>query len=260
MNDITIIIPIHDIELGDNLERCVKECKEIKYNNGKIGIMVVMPDNPSFNDIKSKICNDCTIIINEGETDYCSQINLGVANVKTKYFSILECDDKYYPQWFNMFDEYLVTSKNASIILPLTVVYDMSTKHYGFINDIAWSISFADELGFIDSDSLKDYGSFNLTGGIFKTSDWLGYKPSIKLAFNYEYLLRAANKNQKIYVVPKEGYMHVINRNNSLSDIYGKEVSDEETNEWFELAKREYLFAEDRKKNITKKENSLDLK
>lgn len=260
MNDITIIIPIHDIELGDKLETRIKECKEIKYNNGSINTMVVIPDNPTFNDIRTKINNDCTIVINKGETDYCSQINLGVTHVKTKYFSILECDDNYFSEWFNMFDEYLPSSKNASVILPLTVIYDMSTKHYTFINDIVWSISFANELGFIDSDSLKDYGSFNLTGGIFKTSDWLGYKPSIKVAFNYEYLLRAASKNQKIYVVPKEGYKHVINRNNSLSDIYRKEVSDEESVKWFDLAKKEYIFAEDRKKNISKKETSQDLK
>jgi hypothetical protein len=35
-----------------------------------------------------------------------------------------------------------------------------------------------------------------------------GYKPSIKLTFNYEFLLRFTNTGRNIMVIPKMGYKH----------------------------------------------------
>ena len=78
------------------------------------------------------------------------------------------------------------------------------------------------------------------------------FKPSIKVAFNYEFLLRLTKKELKVYVVPKEGYIHVIGRKDSLTDEYNKTLSREEIKKWFDLAKTEYAFTEDRKTNIDK--------
>ena len=75
-------------------------------------------------------------------------------------------------------------------------------------------------------------------------------KPSIKVAFNYEFLLRLTNNKLEAFVVPKEGYLHVIGRENSLTDIYSKTIKDDEIVKWFELAMREYPYAVDRKKDI----------
>jgi hypothetical protein len=132
---------------------------------------------------------------------------------------------------------------------------------YEYLNQIAWSTGFTsnddnidvaamDKIGNITFNSLQDVASFNLTGGIFKTSDWLGYKSSIKIAFNYEYLLRVTYKKQKVYVIPKEGYYHMLLRDGSLAEQYINEISEEDAYKWFELAKREYYFDEDRNKDI----------
>jgi hypothetical protein len=51
-------------------------------------------------------------------------------------------------------------------------------------------------------------------------------------------------------VVPKEGYVHEIGREGSLTDTYNKTLSDEEINKWFELAFREYVYDTDRNKDI----------
>ena len=75
-------------------------------------------------------------------------------------------------------------------------------------------------------------------------------KPSIKVSFNYEFLLRTTHNGLKVYVVPKEGYTHVVGRKNSLTDEYNNTLSDTEIQKWFELAVREYPYKEDRKKDI----------
>ena len=57
---------------------------------------------------------------------------------------------------------------------------------------------------------------------------------------------------KKIYVVPKVGYIHSLNRKNSLSDIYTETISNEEADFWVECAKKEYMFKNDRNKKFEK--------
>ena len=62
--------------------------KENDDNNTSINIVA---KNDIVSLIKNKISKvkGIDILSNDGETDFCSQINLGAANCKTKYFSIL---------------------------------------------------------------------------------------------------------------------------------------------------------------------------
>lgn len=252
MKDITIIIPVLNKQLFSNelsvAINNIVDCQK-NYKEGKLSVLIVRQVNES---IDEKNYNDIDVkyVYNDGKTDYCSQINCGIKQVNTEYFSIMEFDDRYNTKWFNMFNEYLNTHEDVSVFLPIEVVHNVKTNEREFVNDIVWQISFSNEIGFIDFECLENSASFNLTGGIFKTSDWLGYKPSIKVSFNYEYLLRATDKNQTIYVVPKEGYYHDIFREDSLISQYSEEFTDEDIQKWFELAKREYAFDIDRNKGI----------
>lgn len=266
MRDITVIIPLLENQLDSNdLENAVKsvdKCKE--YYEGKVEILYVVPKPKVEKTYTTYVTNNPIVqmyIENDtGKYDYCSQINFGVKHVKTEYFSILEYDDYYTKKWFKMFNDYYVTNEDVSVFLPINIIHNAKTDEREFVNDIIWSSGFANELGIIDFDSLQQSGSFNLTGGIFKTSDWLGYKPSIKVAFNYEYLLRATQPieddkhekkpRQRIMVVPKEGYHHEIFKDGSLSSYYFDNINDNDNMKWFELAKREYAFDEDRNKGI----------
>ena len=264
MRDITVIIPVLNKQLNSdelaNAVESVKKCQEF-YTEGKLKVLIVVEsvenglDYTAFNGITYKY-----VVNDTGNYDYCSQINFGVKHVDTEYFSILEYDDYYTKKWFKMFNDYYVTNEDVSVFLPINIIHNAKTDEREFVNDIIWSSGFANELGIIDFDSLQQSGSFNLTGGIFKTSDWLGYKPSIKVAFNYEYLLRATKpieddkheqkSRQKIMVVPKEGYHHEIFKDGSLSSYYFDNINDNDNMKWFELAKREYAFDEDRNKGI----------
>lgn len=260
MKDITILIPLHDVntQYTEMLQNAVSNVENMIYE-GNVIINVILPEAYDYPNIESK--NQIKFLSNPGATDYCSQINFGVSQVETEYFSIMEVDDTYNTKWFNMFNNYLNTNEDVSIFLPINVIYNVKTNSHEFVNHIAWSTGFTsnnenadvadnENVGFITFNSLQDTASFNLTGGVFKTSDWLGYKPSIKVAFNYEYLLRATNKKQLVYVVPKEGYYHTLFRDNSLSDVYFTEVTEEDNIKWFELAKREYSYEDDRNNDI----------
>lgn len=256
MKDITVIIPLLENQLdSDELKNAVKsvdQCQE--YYDGELKILYVVPKQketkyytvfPTNRPISQLYIENDT-----GNYDYCSQINFAVKQIDTEYFSILEFDDYYNKKWFNMFNNYFLTNEDVSIFLPINVLHNATTNEREFVNDAVWASSFSNEIGYIDFDCLQASASFNLTGGIFKTSDWLGYKPSIEVAFNYEYLLRATNKGQRIFVVPKEGYHHEIFKKDSLSQHYLDTIKDEDNMKWFELAKREYSFDEDRNKGI----------
>ncbi len=254
MKDITVIIPVLDKQLDSdeltNAVKSVKDCQEF-YTDGKLKVLIVVEkvengfDYTQFNGIPFKY-----IVNKSGKYDYCSQINFGVKHVDTEYFSILEYDDYYNKKWFNMFTNYLNTNEDVSVFLPINVLHNVKTDEREFVNDIIWSSGFANSIGYIDFDCLQSTASFNLTGGIFKTSDWLGYKPSISVAFNYEYLLRATDKGQKVFVIPKEGYHHELFKDGSLSEYYINNISDEDNAKWFDLAKSEYTFDEDRNQGI----------
>ena len=92
---------------------------------------------------------------------------------------------------------------------------------------------------------------FNASGGVFKTEDFNnagGLKASMKLVNWYEFFMRMLYKGKKIFVIPKVGYYHVVNRPGSITDVYNKEMSEKEVEWWIDLAKKEYFFPQDRNK------------
>ena len=266
MKDVTIIIPVHEYnDTVDALLRkaleSVSDCRK-EFKDGHLPVVIVAPrkldDVLTHSDIYQFI-PETKIIWNEGNTDFCSMINFGVDNISTDYFSILEYDDTYRKKWFKLANDYFYGNESISIFLPLNVVHT-DHKNWQFGNEFGLSNAFitddvddTDDVGIINFKRIEKCSVFNLTGAIFNRNDFIKvgkYKPSIKVAFNYELLLRLTNKGLKCMVVPKEGYVHEIGREGSLTDTYNKTLSDEEINKWFELAFREYVYDIDRNKDI----------
>lgn len=255
MKDISVIIPVHtyDETVAICLETAlnsVEECRK-HYTDGNIKVNFVGPHDviKQLSDLYD--LTDYAMITNDGKTDFCSQINYAVSQIDTDYFSILEFDDMYAPFWFKTVAEYYHTNEDVSLFLPINVVFEEGNNIRSFNNEMVWAGDFSKEIGVIDFDSLENYYGFNLTGGVFNTSDFRklgGFKPSIKVAFNHEHLLRLTHHKMKVYVIPKEGYKHRINRENSLSDIYEKELQKDEIKQWFDIAKSEYAYLKDREK------------
>lgn len=266
MKDVTIIIPVH--EYNDTVDTLLKKALESvsdcrkEFKDGHLPVVIVAPRKLDDILTHSDICQfipETKIIWNEGNTDFCSMINFGVDNINTDYFSILEYDDTYRKKWFKLANDYFYGNESISIFLPLNVIHT-GNKNWQFGNEFGLSNAFitddvddTDDVGIINFKRIEKCSVFNLTGAIFNRNDFIKvgkYKPSIKVAFNYELLLRLTSKGLKCMVVPKEGYVHEVGREGSLTDTYNKTLSDEEINKWFELAFREYVYDTDRNKDI----------
>lgn len=249
MKDITVIVPVVDMENDKNKELFIRAIESIDDSQ----IIVVGPEN----DIKAienlKLSKIMRVLVNKSQdTSYAFQVNYAVKDVKTTYFSVLEFDDMYTSIWFKNVQQYLDTdTEDTFAFLPLTEVIDVNMGPVGFANEAVWASSFSEEIGCYDLQCLEDYLDFNTSGGIFKTQDFItlgSLKASMKLSFWYEFLLRATYKGKRIFVIPKIGYNHFIGREDSLSYIYGNNMSEAEANWWINLAKKEYFFPHDRNK------------
>ena len=255
MKDITIIVPVVNMENEKNKELFIRAIESIDDSP----IIVVGPEN----DIKAietlKLSKIMRVLVNKSQdTSYAFQVNYAVKDVKTTYFSVLEFDDIYTSIWFKNVQQYLDTdTEDTFAFLPLTEVIDVNMGPVGFANEAVWASSFSEEIGCYDLQCLEDYLDFNTSGGIFKTQDFItlgSLKASMKLSFWYEFLLRATYKGKRIFVIPKIGYNHFIGREDSLSYIYGNNMSEAEANWWINLAKKEYFFPHDRNKTYQAEE------
>lgn len=255
MKGLTVIIPIHEYnnENASLLDRAVDSFK--KADDGKSKLLFVGPSDV-LTQIKDKYNGKNISYLENENKEFQAQINVAVEKCG-EFFSILEFDDIYTPKWFENVQKYMITNE-ASIYLPLTqvVLFNETEKGaIGYVNEAVWATSFSNELGYLDLEALQNYMNFNTTGAVFKTEDFKKVgklKESMKLTFWYEFLLRAIFNGKKVYVVPKVGYQHFLERKGSLSDIYNDTISEEEADFWVETAKHEYMFIKDRNKVFEK--------
>ena len=255
MRELTIIIPVKEYEssMDDFLHRAIASCLDNR--------IILFGKNVDKYEFKPKDGEQVPVMIqikNDSENlSYQHNVNMAVDMVETKYFSVLEYDDFYSKIWFNNVEKYIECDvDNVSGFLPLTEIIEYSEKSdklnvIGYSNEAFWASSFSDEIGFLDIESLQNYLSFNASGAVFKTSDFISLgklKESMKLVFLFEYLLRSLHENKRLYVIPKVGYYHFIGRKGSLTDLYNETMSEKEADWWVDLAKKEYFFKKDRNK------------
>lgn len=251
MKDLVVIIPLH--EFNENVEAYLS--KAIASVPKELEIRISCKNGLS-EDIKKAYKKNKNVVIYESEnadakSDFCSLVNQAVGD--SKWFSILEYDDEYSNIWFGNFKKYVDFYSDISAFLPMEDLLDAKDDSFaGVGNEAVWASSFSNELGYIDYDCLQNFFDFYLTGGIFNTEDWFevgGLKPSIKLTFWYEWLLRATHKGKKIFVIPKVGYAHRLGREGSLIEGYKKTVDEKESNFWVNVARKEHFYKEERDKS-----------
>lgn len=255
--NITVIIPIHEYNevVEGYLDKAIESI--IKQENGEAPpIIIVCPTN--IKEIKAYDYNNIKIILNQGKTDYQSQVNFAVEYVETDYFSVLEFDDEYSTTFFANAIKYIESYPAIDILLTMMIEVNENNDGIKLTNEIVWAQQFVGEngeMGYLNANSLKQYTDFKLSGAIIKKSEFKnigGYKSNIKLAFMYEFLLRALNNACKIYSIPKIGYKHLAVRENSLFDVYSKNMSIAERKFWFETATNEANFIDDRTVDISR--------
>jgi len=255
MKNITVILPVHRIEESYRvmLDNAIKSVEQF-YEDVKL--IVVCP--PS---IKTELSNlsellEINIVTNNGNTDFCSQINLGIEKCDTEWFSILEVDDEYKQIWLKSIDQYVKKHTDVDVFLPVVRDINVEGKFVNFTNESTWAYGFTEKQGFLDNEVLLDFQNYQISGGLYKTQiikDNGLLKENIKLTFGYEFLLRLTHNNVKIMTVPRVGYQHLNFREDSLFWSYKNDdtnkLTEDEAKFWLETAKKEFFFKNKRDVN-----------
>jgi hypothetical protein len=255
----TVILPIHKLDGETEINYLNEALTSVdKQKVTPEELLVVIPkgdkdikkhvESFEFSTMKDKV----RFVENEGKTDFSSQVNLGVENTTTEYFSVLEFDDAYSIIWFDNVVKYMEAYPTMDVYLPIVVDMNIDNNFLHFTNEVLWAKEFSDKQGYLDNDALLNYPKFQFSGAVIKkeTFDTVGgLKPSIKIHFIYEFMLRMTYYDKKIMTIPKLGYKKINMRANSLFWEYehGKDkVNVLETRFWFQTARKESYFKKDR--------------
>jgi len=193
-----------------------------------------------------------TKLVWDKEPNYCDQVNYGIKNAQSTWVSLLEFDDEYSPIWFDNVKKYISSYPEVHLFLPVVVETDEKGVFAGFTNEATFAANFAQEIGYLTNETLQDYQNFQTAGCVFKKQiieDFGGFKPSIKLTFIYEFLLRMTYNSVPVMTIPKLGYKHTNLREGSIfwNYKYGEEkMLEDEVKFWIQTAKKEYFFIDDR--------------
>lgn len=254
---VTIILPVHKLNDDYNLmlENAIKSVEPF-YVDAKLLIVYPQTLNQEMIKVlekieKNKLEIECHYHYNS--SDFVSQVNFGINNCKTEWFSILEVDDEYKPIWLKSMFEYVKEYPEVDVFLP--IVKDINTKgeFLSFTNESLWAYGFTDKQGVLDHNVLLEFQNFQTSGALYKTNvikeNGL-FKDNIKLVFGLEFLLRLTSKNVQIMTVPRIGYQHVNFREDSLFWLYKHDekmkLNEKEVKFWIDTAKKEFFYVNKR--------------
>lgn len=259
MKKITVILPVHKVDdtYKEMLFYSVESVKQF-YNDVKL--LIVAPDSlkKELNKIDLGQKLEIKYHYHNGDTDFCSQVNVGASVCDTDWFSILEIDDEYQKIWLNSISDYMNEYPDADVFLPIVKDIDETGKFTNFTNESVWAYGFSETQGLLDNEVLMEFQSYQISGGVYKTKPFLefgGLKENIKLTFGYELLLRLTHNGVKIVVVPRIGYRHVNLREDSLFWKYKNDeevkLGEKEAKFWIDTAKKEFFFTNKREINYS---------
>ena len=248
MKNITVILPLHSVE-GDYKEMLKNAITSVEDFHNDVIVSIVCPksvgDQLNF-PITDKV--EIKIITNEGQTDFCSQVNLGIEKCET--------DDEFKPIWLKSVNEYMKTYIDVDVFLPIVRDINVEGKFISFTNESVWAYGFTEKQGYLDNEVLLDFQSYQISGGLYRTQvvkDNGSFKENIKLTFGYEFFLRLTHNGVKIMSVPKIGYQHLNFREESLFWEYKNneetKLKEDEVKFWLETAKKEFFFKNKRDVN-----------
>jgi hypothetical protein len=257
--DVSVIIPIHSIANPKTAEYLDIALKSINVNEVKPKKVIIV--RCGCGDVKdflngfdfSRYDYAVDIIENSTGKSFQNQINFAVSKVTTEYFSFLEFDDEYASNWFKNAQLYIDKHPDVDMYLPIVSDVNEDNKFLMLSNDAVWSYNFSDEMGILDNETLLEFANINIDGMVVRKESFVnagGLKSSMKLSFNYEFLLRFTKNAYKVMVIPKIGYKHTNMRENSLFWNYKhdavEKLTPDEAKFWMELALKEFYYKEDR--------------
>lgn len=245
-SNITVILPIHEIndKLKAYFENAVKSVQNQIRQVDELLIVIPTGDAELEAFVSGFDYNGMLkrIVLNDGKTDFASQVNFGVEQANTEWVSFLEVDDEMSTIWIKNVVEHINAYEDVEIFLPIIVDVDENGSFAGFTNETVWANDFSDEMGMLDHETLLKYQNYNFDGMVIKKETYQsngGIKPTIKLTFIYEFFLRMTHFGVPIMTIPKLGYKHVNQRPGALFNTYKDTMDSVEAQWWMSLAKRE---------------------
>ena len=254
--EVSVILPIKSgkaINFTEYFEKCIESLKIQK--TGINELVIVHTDEDILVDyLNSYDFGDLTVnkYTWTDEPSYVKQINYGVEKSTSTWVSFYEFDDEYSTIWFKNVEKYVNAYPTVDVFLPIVIDVDNKGMFAGFTNEATFAANFSPDMGILTNDTLQNYQNFQSAGMVIKKSVFEQYgkfKPSIKLTFVYEFMLRLTHNSVKIMTIPKIGYKHVNLREGSIFWNYknGPDVMvPDEIKFWIDSAKKEYFFNVDR--------------
>jgi glycosyltransferase involved in cell wall biosynthesis len=253
---LSVILPIKSSKAKDFDEYFEKAISSLKNQQTKFEELVIIhTQEESLIDILNGYDFgdlNVTKLLWDKEPNYSDQVNYGIKKAKGEWVSLFEFDDEYSSIWFKNVQKYIESFPEVQMFLPVVVETDEKGLFAGFTNEATFAANFSQEMGILTNDTLQDYQNFQTAGSVFKKSiveDFGGFKPSVKLTFIYEFLLRLTYNSVSIMTIPRLGYKHVNLREGSIFWNYkfgGDKMIEDEVKFWIQTAKREYFFTDDR--------------
>ena len=144
--NISVILPIKSALVKDFDEYLVNAVSSVLKQKKEINELVIVhtAEENLVEALKSFDFSGITVNLLQynGEPNFCSQVNYGVENCNSEWFSILEFDDEYSPIWFDNVGKYLnhfdnvlqdlQTKQHLHLVLLQKLVY-WTTKFYTHI-------------------------------------------------------------------------------------------------------------------------------
>jgi hypothetical protein len=262
--NLTVIVPLNtwDGEVIEYLDRAL-DCVAMQGRKPENILLLIsddVRDNSEFPEYFKKNKTEFkTLGMNlaweaaSGET-FQEQLNTAVKNIRTEYFSICDYSDWYGQTWFENVKRYIDQDKDIDLFIPVVIAYDTDSNFVRFFNEQYLAMGFTgQELGYVNEEALKTMYEMWLHGSVINTSTFIktgGLKPSIKTYYWYEFLLRWCYNKGIPYVIPKNGYNHVL--------MPEPQVDVDELKFYYTTSQSEYVFINDRNKVYQPKKSKTD--
>jgi glycosyltransferase involved in cell wall biosynthesis len=173
-NTISVVLPIKSgkaIGFQDFFERCIQSVK----NQGEyVNELVIVHGAEEYltNFLNEFDFSDLNVvnIQNDGESDFASQMNLGIKSSSSKWVCFFEFDDEFSGIWLKNLKKYSEAYPEVESFLPIVIDVDSKNTFAGFTNEATFAANFAQEIGYLTNEMLHNYQNFQSAGMAIKKS------------------------------------------------------------------------------------------
>ena len=253
MNKLTVIIPLN--EYNDKVKELLnKAVDSVLADKFEVVEKILIVHSPEITGVLTKDFKNKKVefLFNNTSVDFPTQVNFAVKSLseESKWFTVLEFDDEFGAVYFKNFSKYSDYYKEVEIFFPIALNVDPNGNGLNMGNNIAWAVNFQgiNEPGFATLESLLEFPYLQFTGSAISKDLFIKsgmMKTNLRVAYDYEFFLRVLSIGARLMVIPKIGYQHMLGREGSIFESQ-KLISQEEGRFWFETAKKEFHFKDQR--------------